>query len=97
MSRTTTTGWQNNDAINGGVVLPDTGGPGVIQPPVDILFTDQLPFFIDTTPGFFLGGFIGNIFWGSFDGSTNEPVIYPFYGGFTIQDLRAIAVGTVGY
>jgi len=97
MRRTGTTGWQNNDAINGGVVLPDTGGPGVIQPPVDIIFTDQLPFFIDTTPSFgFIGGFIGNIFWGSFDGSTNEPVIYPFYGGLTIQDLRAIAVGTVG-
>jgi len=74
--------------------LPDTGGPGVIQPPVDILFTDQLPFFLDSTPGGF--GFFGTLFWGSFDGSTNEPVVYPFYGGFTIQDLRAIAVGSVG-
>jgi hypothetical protein len=95
MRRTNTDNWENNDAINGGVILADTGGPGVIRPPVNIIFTDQLPFFIDITPGGTFG-FIGTIFWGSFDGSTNEPVIYPYYGGFTIQDLRALAVGSVG-
>jgi hypothetical protein len=93
--RSNTDNWENNDLINGGVPLPDTGGPGVIRPPVNIIFGDQLPYFIDITPGFFtFGG--GLVFWGSFDGSTNEPVVYPFYGGFTIQDLRGLAVGSVG-
>jgi hypothetical protein len=90
--RTGTTGWQNNDAINGSLAQ---AGPGVITPQVQISFSDQLPFFIDIAPSFF-GFFFGNIFWGSFDGSDNPPIVFPDYSGFTADDLRNIAVGQGG-
>jgi hypothetical protein len=61
------------DAQNGAETL---SGPGLIQPPVTITFSK-------------LGQFLGNVggggeadgapgyFWGSFDGTTAEPVVYP--------------------
>lgn len=90
--RSGTGGWQNNDAINGGLAQ---AGPGVIAPQVQISFSDQLPFFIDIAPSFF-GFFFGNFLWGSFDGSDNPPIVFPDYGGFTADDLRNLAVGRGG-
>lgn len=99
--------WINNDAINGRDTNLD-GGPGVIPPPVTISLTDQLPFLLNTTGGNFittggnvfvpgtgltLEGAIGNLLWGSFDGTTSEPVIYPHYGRITVQYLRQFVVG----
>ena len=50
-------------------------GPGVITPPVTITFHRLGPLFITSeaseTPGQYARG------WGSFDGSTNAPIIYP--------------------
>ena len=91
-SRTGTGNWENNDAINGSLTQ---SGPGVIRPQVRISFSDQLPFFIDIAPSQF-GFLFGNIFWGSFDGSDNPPIIFPDYSGFTADDLRNIAVGQGG-
>jgi len=93
LRRTGTAGWQNNDAINGNAAQ---GGPGVITPGVQISFTDQLPFFFDTTPTPFFGSLFGIIMWGSFDGSDNPPIVFPDYSGFTVQDLRNVAVGQGG-
>jgi hypothetical protein len=93
MSRTDTSGWQNNDAINGNA---NQGGPGVITPRVEISFSDQLPFFFDRTPDPFFGFFTGNLLWGSFDGSDNPPIVFPEYSGFTVEDLRNVAVGQGG-
>jgi hypothetical protein len=101
VSRSPTDNWQNNDSINGIDVEVD-GGPGVIQPPVRIRFTDQLPFFFNTTQ-FLIGQPIANpsntnithiqsVIWGSFD-ETATPIIYPQYGSITLQDLRRFAVG----
>jgi hypothetical protein len=53
-------------------------GPGVFLPQMDITFNKIGPFFFNFTP-FFLDevtatkGFL----WGSFDGSTNDPIVYP--------------------
>src|SRR6185436_12619220 len=53
-ARTDTTGWQNNDPLNGNAAQ---GGPGVIQPTapgtsfIRIRFSDQLPYFSNTNPG----------------------------------------------
>ena len=91
--RTDTAGWQNNDAINGQAV---NGGPGVIVPAggtntsVRISFTDQLPYVINRSPVFitespYSAGWGG--YWGSFDGTTNAPMVYPDYGGIKIGDL----------
>lgn len=103
LSRTGTGNWENNDAINGQDQEVD-GGPGVIQGPVVISFTDQLPFFFNSTGNIFLPGgggpvvpgdqtHIQTVIWGSFDETTVFPIIYPQYGSITLQDLRQSAAG----
>ena len=75
--RTGTTNWINNAALNGNSI---GAGPGVIQPPVKIIFNKMGPLFSNS------GSYSDEIafiaygepqFWGSFDASTNAPVIYP--------------------
>ena len=98
--RSSTANWANNDAINGRDLEVD-GGPGVIQGPVTIRFTDQLPFFFNATQDFLFGSLITpsetnqirSVIWGSFDESTVEPVIYPQYGTVNLQTLRQFGVG----
>jgi len=93
-ARTTTATWINNDPINGSSAL---GGPGVIPPTVFITFNtqnpvlgNQSPFFVteplitDTNARAF--GLIGPV-WASFDGSTNDPIIYPDTGN-SFRDIR---------
>lgn len=86
--RSGTGGWVNNSTLNG---IAAAGGPGVIQGPIVIRFTDQYPYFLNTNPGFLTedptasGGV-----WGSFDGSTNAPIIYPSYLNLTVEDLRLL-------
>jgi hypothetical protein len=75
--RTGTTNWINNAALNGN---PGGAGPGVIQPPVQIVFN---------TLGRQMFSYVGlngitdetseddSMPWGTFDGSTNAPIIYP--------------------
>ena len=94
VGRTGTGNWINNDAINGSDEVALSQGPGVIAPPIVISFSDQLPFFQNEGQLEFLEGFpseASSFFsgvWGSFDGSTNPPVIYPRYQNITLQQLR---------
>ena len=54
---------------------------------VRISFTDQLPYYINQTPYLMSDRWaVGGLVWGSFDGSTNTPVIYPNY--IWIQELE---------
>jgi hypothetical protein len=83
-TRTETTGWINNDALNGQATLD---GPGVIQSPITLTLNKVGPWFLDSAPPFqdlFLpvGGFV----WGSFDGTTNDPIIYP--NGTSIYEME---------
>jgi len=89
--RTDTSGWQNNDAING---FSNLAGPGVIQPTAVFLFTDRLPYFLNGNPDFLddSSGF-SSFIWASFDGTTNAPVIYPQVGTITLEDLQNAALG----
>jgi len=72
VDRTGTTNWLNNASLNGN---PTNGGPGVIQPGVKITFNKLGPAFYNITDesavesSFFV--------WGTFDGSTNNPIVYP--------------------
>jgi hypothetical protein len=91
MSRTGTAGWVNNDAINGSA---NQGGPGVIPPPIRISFTDQFPYFANTTPRFFDNltdqtAFLSGA-WASFDGTTNAPVVYPEFLGLSLEQIQSI-------
>jgi len=82
-------GWLNNDLINGQSTL---GGPGVIQPQARIFFSDLLPFFFNSDPGTLDDEFqSGSFVWGSFDGSTNTPVVFPNY--LSVRDLQNFVLG----
>jgi hypothetical protein len=80
----------NNDANNG---LPGTDGPGQIQPSgtatpqVIITFNKVGPATMNTAPAFVNQVTSLRLFrWGSFDGSTNAPIVYP--SGSSISDLE---------
>jgi len=85
----------NNDAINGQQVL---AGPGVIAPPYFLTFNKIGPVllnvdFIDPLVFDFLfeeDGFRGFV-WGSYDGTTNAPVIYP--EGSSLEALEQQVLG----
>jgi hypothetical protein len=79
-TRTGTTNWVNNAALNdnsGGA------GPGVIQPPITLTYGTGGPFYVNTyDPSKLLSGLSQTtagpgLSWGSFDGSTNAPLMYP--------------------
>ena len=71
VDRTGTTNWINNAALNGN---PTNGGPGVIQPQVKIAFTKIAhvlsPLNDESVVDY-------PFLWGSFDGTTNPPIVYP--------------------
>jgi hypothetical protein len=72
-------------------ILPGLAGPGIINSPSTIVFNKIGPTFINVGPGnvngplAYLGG--QNLIWGSFDGTTNAPVVYP--NGTSIANLAA--------
>ena len=86
MGRSSTTNWINDDALNGQTVA---GGPGVISPPVQITFNNLFPVYINQSPSL-LDELSATSFyvWGSFDGTTNAPVVYP--SGWTLEQLQSI-------
>ena len=84
-SRTGTTNWINNAAFNGN---PGGAGPGVIQPPVQIVFNKM---------GREMSSFGGSngdadetaddwsLSWGTFDGPFKTPIVYPAHQTGTEQ------------
>lgn len=76
----------NLDAQNGTETL---AGPGLIQPPVTITFSKLGQFLINAPEGG-EGDGVPGYFWGSYDGTTAEPVIYPL--GASIQDLERLVL-----
>ena len=86
LSRTTAAGsnWVNNAAINTQGPGP-TAGPGQINPTMTLTFNKVGNFIVNQSFDFLdqANSSIGWV-WGSYDGTTNAPVIYPI--GTTIQD-----------
>jgi hypothetical protein len=74
-SRTGTTNWLNNAALNG---HPSQAGPGVIVPPVRIAF-NKLGQTWESLPGSADDSAVIDSAeqWGTFDSSTNSPIYYP--------------------
>ena len=67
-------------------------GPGVIDPKTFVTFNkagpsyrNRYPFFLDAGTASQIG-----VLWGSFDGTTNPPVVYP--NGTSIADLEAMVL-----
>lgn len=84
--RTDTSGWNNNDAINGATTL---AGPGTIEGPISFRYSKVGPYFMNQDP-FLLDEFnqlSTGLVWGSFDGTTNAPIVFP--SGTSIQAYQA--------
>jgi len=107
-TRTDTTTWNNNSAINtpprAGVELD---GPGVIPPPVVLALSTVGPYIVNRFPGFLdqadplpasdpIDGIFGGMFggWAAFDGTTNAPYIFP--NGASIQQLQQMVFSNGG-
>jgi hypothetical protein len=86
-----------NVNFNQGNILPQLAGPGTIEPPTQITFDKVGPIFLVT--GLATGVFLQELtqtpilLWGSFDGSTNLPVVYP--NGTSIQQVENLLLMSV--
>ncbi|NUN47743.1 MAG: TVP38/TMEM64 family protein [Candidatus Brocadiae bacterium] len=78
-TRTDTEGWTNNAALNSFNGNRGLGGPGTIVPGIEISFTDLLPYWLNSDDGSTDADDTFGYSWGSFDGTTKPPVIYPIY------------------
>jgi hypothetical protein len=72
--RTGTSNWINNAGLNGG-----QSGPGVVLPPVKIMFHHLGPSVSSQEPNPESNAQITSHQWGSFDQSTNTPILYPSF------------------
>jgi hypothetical protein len=67
---------------------PLVNGPGMINAPTSLNFTDAGAFFENDGNSFQAGAIAGPIsYWGSFDGTTNPPVVFP--SGTSYQQLES--------
>jgi hypothetical protein len=96
-------GYQNNANLDPTLVggANPHGGPGTVNPPINIQLSRIGPHVINTFPGFtteasirqqFLIG-IDSFLWGSFDGSTNPPIVFP--RSLTLEEIEKRTAGTV--
>jgi len=95
--RSGTANWTNNAALNS--ISPiGLGGPGTINPPVVISFSDMVPYFLNLAAGEgdAESALLTSGLWGSFDGTDRPPVVYPVYSAISLEDLRNIATGQNG-
>jgi hypothetical protein len=88
-TRSSTAGWQQNDAING---LTSLGGPGVIRGPVQISFNNLGPSITHQTPGLLdqSNPYLKNFTWGTFDGFGDEPIVYPVGTDIDSLDIQVL-------
>ena len=73
--------------FNSNNALPNLPGPGLIEPSMNLTFNKVGPSFFNAGPfSIEEADSISEFVWGSFDGSTNTPVIYP--SGTSIVDYE---------
>jgi hypothetical protein len=66
--------------------LAGLAGPGTIEPPVTITLDKVGPIFFNIFPGLDQTTNALVFIWGSYDGTTNDPIVYP--QGTSIKDLE---------
>lgn len=94
-----TDGFQSNAALNGVIVgggggsINEEAGPGTVNPGISVTFSTVVPYFINGPyPSSLSEATSSRSFaWGSFDGSTNVPVVYP--SGASIAELEQRVYG----
>lgn len=82
----------NQDTINGisGLALD---GPGMIQPPVELTFSKLGQYYVNTPEGGEADGVL-DVWWGSYDGTTNAPVVYPSGASLMAIEKLVLSGGT---
>jgi hypothetical protein len=90
--------FQNNGDINSSPGVGFQGGPGNIFPSSILTFNKVGPGLFNSRPGLAteeaaLNEFIEYSIWGSFDGSTNAPVVFP--QDVTLQDIELLINGGI--
>jgi hypothetical protein len=84
--------YRRNLNFNQANIYPGLAGPGTIDPFTTITFDKVGPVYLNVGPSFLNGPNYGRFFiWGSFDGTTNDPVVYP--NGTSIQNLENQVLG----
>jgi hypothetical protein len=86
-ARTGTSNWVNNAVLNG---RPSAGGPGNIQPPVTITFDKLGTAWATAAPGADDHPGDQTVRWGTFDGTANVPVAYPFPPEGTVRSTARL-------
>ncbi len=89
------TAFSRNVNFNLANIYPGLAGPGTINPASTVTFNKVGPVYDNFGPVFLtgpndpsnLGRFDNYFIWGSYDGSTNDPVVYP--NGTSIANLAA--------
>ena len=95
-ARTGTGNWVNNAGLNTFFPVDGLGGPGTIFPPVVITLSDQVPYTINLLGGETdLDAFTGFV-WGSFDGTTRPPVLYPQGSALSLEYLQDVVLRRSG-
>jgi hypothetical protein len=85
-ARPTVPWYRRNLNFNTANVYPGLAGPGTIDPSTTITFDKVGPVYLNIGTSFLNGPNYGRFFiWGSFDGTTNDPVVYP--NGTSIANL----------
>ncbi len=78
--------YSRNVNFDQSTILPGLAGPGIINPSSTITFDKVGPVYVNEEPSYMNGPIYGHDFlWGSFDGTTNPPIVYP--NGTSIVNL----------
>jgi hypothetical protein len=81
-----TISYASQDTLNGTTTL---GGPGLIQPPMTFSFSKVGQYLLNIGDGGEADG-LPNIWWGTYDGTTAEPIVYP--SGASLSDLERLVL-----
>lgn len=74
------------DALNGATTL---GGPGLIQPPMTFSFSKVGQYLFNAGDGGEADA-LPNFWWGTYDGTTAEPIVYP--SGASLAELERLVL-----
>src|ERR1035437_5842777 len=77
--------YERTIGFNQANVLPNLAGPGTIEPQRTITFNKEAPVFYNTS-AFLTEPAVPYLVYGSFDGTTNPPVVYP--SGTSLANLE---------
>jgi hypothetical protein len=84
--------YTRNINFNQANAAANLAGPGTIDPSSTITYNKSLPVYYNSSPSYLTGPNTNtqrSFIWGSFDGTTNTPIVYP--NGTSIANLAAEA------